>query len=116
LETHPEREELVKDAGGLEELLNGLDAVGGSVNGEILFPCLQPKALDQHEQAANMIEVQMGKEEVVKQVVIQTGGLEIAADRLAAIDEEGVLSEPIKEGGMIAFSRGPSIANSKTFK
>jgi hypothetical protein len=72
--------------------------------------------LQQHEKAADMVGVEVGEKDCVEKVVAQAAGFVAAVNRLAAINENRSLAEPIKEGGVVAIRAWPAVARPKTFE
>ena len=66
------------------------------------------------KKSADMIAMQVGNENAVDGVILEAGVLEMAADRLAAIDQEVDLAETVEKGGVRPVSTGPTIADAKT--
>ncbi len=80
---------------------------------KLFFAFLEPEALEQHEEAAEVIAVQVGEENAIDGVIAETGGLEAAADRFAAIHQERDGAQTIQVGRMIALGGRGSIADAK---
>src|SRR5204863_6252328 len=81
VEGKAEGEQFVKEAPRLEHLAHRFDSIGGQMHGKFLGSTFQPEALDEHEQSTHVIEMQMGDEQVIDQVVGESRALEVPADR-----------------------------------
>jgi hypothetical protein len=103
-----------EEAGGLEQLPDGLDSMGWKMNREILGAMLEPESLEQHEKTSQMIEVQVGKKNPVHLVIAASAGLVTPADRFSAIDQNGRALEFIKIRRMIPVGARRPVSHAET--
>jgi len=106
-------DEIGEEEGGLEPRLEGGDGGAGSVEGEWASSLLEPEALDEEGEAADMIAVLMGDDDPVEGIGAQARGGVAAGGAFAAIDEDPFGAELIEEGGMPAVGTGPTFPDAE---
>ncbi len=87
--------------------------VAGQINREWFVALLEPKTLDQHEQPAEMIAVEVGNDNGVDDVVSEAGSFIGGADGFAAIDEDIRAAEGVEVGGMVAVGDRDAVAGAE---
>jgi hypothetical protein len=109
-----ELEQFVEDQNGLQHFAQWFDGAPWQIDGQCFAAFFEPESLHEHEEAADMIGVEVGNEHSVNGVVAQAGSFVVAVNGFSAINEDPGSAEAVEKGGVIAVWGGGAVAGAET--
>ncbi|MCG3778708.1 MAG: hypothetical protein JW388_1433 [Nitrospira sp.] len=113
-ETDFERQQLIEQIRGAQHCLDDKYAFFGQVNRQGFLPAIQPESLDQHEQSADVIHVQMCQPHGIDFIGMDVACAQLPRHWLARIHKQNRAAESVKIGRMTALAVGQAVASSQT--